>query len=299
MPTCRVAFVYSAHNPFYSAQHHDQCQRRFFMGTMAKDDRIDYSWGSALPVNADVVILNGLDDSGDYQVPCLDGLQDTTALKLVMMPDLHDITPEWVRRYLELGIDLCIGNAGVSPRTFYTKAPGSCLYFPVVVGIDRELYEKPPGNRRCQDFILLSGVIGRHPTYALRRLCAGSTHVVTAPVGPYVGDRYPGLLHQYKAGIATSRNYMVRKYFELTMAGLVTFMEDTPGTDLGHYGFEDGTNAVFITEGNYEARFLEYMESHDDPKWDRIARAGQVLAVDQYDATVQARRLVDRILEWS
>ena len=39
-------------------------------------------------------------------------------------------------------------------------------------------------------------------------------------------------------------------------------------------GFKDSQNSIFINEKNYKNKFNEYIETSDDPKWEKIAKSG-------------------------
>ena len=52
-------------------------------------------------------------------------------------------------------------------------------------------------------------------------------------------------------------------------------MEITEQNHGSFLGYEDGKTAIFINETNYTKKFQEYLDSPDDPKWEKIAKAGR------------------------
>ena len=55
-------------------------------------------------------------------------------------------------------------------------------------------------------------------------------------------------------------------------------MEVTEKNQANVLGFQDGKNAIFINEKNYQNKFSEYISDPNNPKWIEIAEDGQKYA---------------------
>jgi hypothetical protein len=109
----------------------------------------------------------------------------------------------------------------------------------------------------------------------------------------YVNDDYPTYLSRYRAAIAASTWYPTQKYWEITAAGCLTFMEITQKNDGSYLGFKDGETAIFINEKNYKDKFEEFLNDPDNPKWEEIANAGRQHSMDNLTNDNATEKLVD------
>ena len=60
-------------------------------------------------------------------------------------------------------------------------------------------------------------------------------------------------------------------------------------------GFKDFQNSVFINEKNYKKKFDDFLETSDDPKWEKIANAGREYTLSKYTNDHAVNSLVDLI----
>lgn len=94
------------------------------------------------------------------------------------------------------------------------------------------------------------------------------------------GKNYPNFLANYQAAIAACETYAVPKYFEIPLAGCVTFMQWN--WDAFALGFRHKTNCIFIEPNDYELWFKEF--KNDPMAFKHIALAGQKLVENKYTA---------------
>ena len=113
----------------------------------------------------------------------------------------------------------------------------------------------------------------------------------------YVGDKYPQLLQKYRSAIAAATTTYAPKFFEIPAAGCMTFMEITTKNYGEYLGYKDEETAIFINEKNYEEKFNEYLEDLDNPKWEKIANAGRIHALENFNNDVGINSLVDLMEE--
>ena len=133
----------------------------------------------------------------------------------------------------------------------------------------------------------------------LRTKCSNLNFVDYTPIvnNDYVNDRYPLLLQKYQTAIAADTYTPVQKYWEIPAAGCLTFMEVTEKNNAKRTGFIDNETCVYINESNYVEKFNEFLETRDDPKWEKIASNGRKFALENFNNDVAVNSLVDLIKE--
>ena len=205
-------------------------------------------------------------------------------------------------------------------KIFYNYFPKNYSYEVVLYGLEPSLYQNlTPFSDRISNKILNSGATGktkifskvinrvRNPFlnplyhYKLRTKCNELDYVDYTPTlqHEYVGDKYPLLLEKYMASIAaTSLNYTT-KYFEIPAAGCLSFMEVNDENGAEKLGFKDFHNSIFINEKNYKKKFDEFLETSDDPKWEKIAKSGYEHVMENLtndNAVESLLKLIKRII---
>jgi hypothetical protein len=131
--------------------------------------------------------------------------------------------------------------------------------------------------------------------YYLRTRCNELPYVDhTGMVGKrYANDNYPELLSRYRSCIAAATFFPVIKYFEITAAGCLTFMEVTERNKAANLGYQDGKTAIFINEQNYKDKFEEYLNDPDNPEWEKIAMAGRKYTMEEKNNDKAVESLVE------
>ncbi len=206
----------------------------------------------------------------------------------------------------------------ISKDFFYELYPKEFNYKTIIFGLEPSLYKNlKPFNERIKNRILLSGAIGnkkflsriindiRNPKwnayrcYFLRTQCTKLSYIDYTPTlnHKYVGDMYPKLLEKYATSVAADTFSPVVKYWEMTAAGCLTFMEITEKNKGKHIGFNDGLNAIFINENNYKEKFEDYLADIDNPKWQEIALAGRDYALKELNNDKAVESLVELMRE--
>jgi hypothetical protein len=206
----------------------------------------------------------------------------------------------------------------ISKDFFYELYPKEFNYKTIIFGLEPSLYKNlKPFNERIKNRILLSGAIGnkkflsriindiRNPKwnayrcYFLRTQCTKLSYIDYTPTlnHKYVGDMYPKLLEKYATSVAADTFTPAVKYWEMTAAGCLTFMEITEKNKGKHIGFNDGLNAIFINENNYKEKFEDYLADIDNPKWQEIALAGRDYALKELNNDKAVESLVELMRE--
>jgi len=206
----------------------------------------------------------------------------------------------------------------ISKDFFYELYPKEFNYKTIIFGLEPSLYKNlKPFNERIKNRILLSGAIGnkkflsriindiRNPKwnayrcYFLRTQCTKLSYIdYTSTLNhKYVGDMYPKLLEKYATSVAADTFSPAVKYWEMTAAGCLTFMEITEKNKGKHIGFNDGLNAIFINENNYKEKFEDYLADIDNPKWQEIALAGRDYALKELNNDKAVESLVELMRE--
>jgi hypothetical protein len=198
---------------------------------------------------------------------------------------------------------------------FYeTGYPKNFKFKTIIFGLEPSLYQNTQSfSLRIKNRILNTGNTGntkflskiinkiRDPkwnaltSYYLRTMCNKLSYVDYTPTlsHEYVNDRYPLLLQKYAGAIAACSYNPVIKYWEIPAAGCLTFMEITKKNKGAFLGFIDGETAIFINEKNYKEKFEEYLSDPENPKWEKIAKAGREFTLKNYNNDKAVESLVE------
>lgn len=197
---------------------------------------------------------------------------------------------------------------------YETGYPKNFNYKTIIFGVEPNLYQNlTPFKKRIKNRILNSGSIGstkffgkiinkiRDPKwnsltcYYLRTICNKLSYVdYTLTLNhKYINDKYPLLLQKYQTAIAASSYNPLIKYWEISAAECLTFMEVTKKNKAEFLGYVDGETALFINEKNYKEKFEEYLSDPNNPKWEKIASAGKEYTFSKYTNDHAVNSLVD------
>ena len=279
-------------------------QHALFRNKSLEVDRIDTlsrTDVSKLEQDYDIVLLPQIDATSCM---ALTGIRDCTIPVVAKGHDPHDM---FRRPMLDMMHRLKVDWSFdfYDPESFYEYYPKHFKYATVHMGLEPSLCtNSTPWDERICDKIAISGVIdvnldlarrlyrrlyakqhkallpGFH--YKLRGKCNDLPYVVhTRDLQPGQGtDQLNKILSMFRAAISATTSFPTIKYKETPAAGCLTFMEVTERNHGAFLEYEDGKNAVFITESNYKEKFQEYLDAPDDPKWMRIAQAGKTHALE-------------------
>jgi hypothetical protein len=110
------------------------------------------------------------------------------------------------------------------------------------------------------------------------------------------GEAYPDdLLAQFAGGLALADMYAVPKYFEMPLAGMVTFMQWN--SDAYRAGFRDGENCIFVEKNNFDERISDFVNHPLD--YQSIATKGRELVEHRYTAQHFAQFIYNHIQDHS
>ena len=314
----RVAFVYIpcdglTENYFFTTSYH------FFMNSLQRNSDIEVSYiqsgksfdAMRLEKNFDVILLyensftpcnpNELKNIKKLGIPVIARVGDLHNSKNFDISESHE----------KYGITSYFGYQ--HEDNFYKYYPKKFDYTTIVFGLETSLYQNLlPFSKRIKKRILNSGAVGntkflsklfnqfKNPDnalnhYKLRTLCNELSYVdyTSTLQHEFVGDKYPLLLQKYQSAIAATTGNYTQKYLEIPAAGCLSFMEVTDENHANYLNFEDGENAIFINERNYQQKFEEFLESSDDPIWEQIANSGRNHVLNNYNNDLAVESLVN------
>jgi len=188
----------------------------------------------------------------------------------------------------------------------------------IFYGVESKLYENlTPYSKRIKKKILCSGAAAstkfssrlryiirgeqsQWKHYKLRTKCIELSYVdyTSTLQHEFINDKYPLLLMKYCTSIAAHSLYPVIKYWESTAAGCLTFMEVTEKNQANILGFNDGKNAIFINEKNYEKKLSDYISDPNNAKWSEIAENGRYYTMNNLTNDVASNSLVEIFREY-
>ena len=303
MNVIKVAMIYSSKATRINGHHSSKNAYNFFKRAVFRNRNLEVDYVdslnkidvSRLKKDYDVVLLAMITDA---EGQALKGIKDTH-IPVIARPN----DPHTVLRFDRIGLSVSLKVDWFfdfyAPASFYKYYPKHFRYEVVHIGLEPSMYENvKPWNERISDKIAMSGVLDkpdlkhrlyyrvllRRPPelsswyhYKLRTKCNSLPYVThTRDILPGQGtDTLPELLSRFRTGIAATTSFPTVKYKETPAAGCLTFMEITEQNHGSFLGYEDGKTAIFINETNYTKKFQEYLDSPDDPKWEKIAKAGR------------------------
>jgi len=314
----KVAFIYRDPNIFLSGKHFDNTYYHFFINSLKRNPKIEVTNfptgeefdASILKDKYDIILLwaniqfgmpNEMIGIQDLDIPVIARCCDPKDVKNALQ--FHE---KWkIDYYFHFHHKDFFHELGY-PKNFKYKT--------IIFGVEPSLYQNVvPFNQRIKNKILNSGNTGntkiipriinklRNPkwnnltSYYLRTICNKLPYVdYTRTLDhQYVNDKYPLLLQKYAASIAACSYNPVIKYWEIPAAGCLSFMEITKRNKGEFLGYIDGETAIFINEKNYKQKFEGFLTDPDNPKWERIAKAGREFTLKNYTNDTAVEALVE------
>ena len=324
MKKIKTAFIYKPSNPYMAKTAWATTYYHFFMNALNRHADLDMAYFPAekkfdvskLRDKFDIILLWENHPWGSPDE--LSGIQNLDIPVICRVNDAHDAIKKGKIAYHEkYKIDHYFGY--FSDRFFHEYYPKNFKYKVIFYGVEPKLYENlTPYSKRIKERILCSGAIARRNLtgrlrdilrgndsifqhhYKLRTMCTELPYVdyTTTLQHEFINDKYSLLLMQYSASIAADTLAPVVKYWENPAAGCLTFMEVTERNQASILGFEDGKNAVFINEQNYEKKFSDYISDPNNPKWSEIAENGRDYTMNNLTNDVAADSLVELFKEY-
>jgi len=199
-------------------------------------------------------------------------------------------------------------------KYFHKFYPKHFKYKTIVFGLEPTLYQKTKNFQdRIKDKILNSGAVGKSTIksrianrilnpkqsswyfYKLRTICNDLPYVVHTGMikKKYTHDNYQLLLSRYRAAIVATTFYPTIKYWEISAAGCLSFMEITDLNKGQYLGYEDNKTAIFINEKNYKQKFEEYLSDPDNEHWQKIAEQGRKYTLTELNNDKAVESLVE------
>ena len=312
-----MAFIYDESNIFLTGKHFDNIYYNFFVKALNRNKQITITNfptkksfdTSILKNNFDIILLWS---NSEWGMP--EELKNIHKLDIPVIARAAD--PADAKKSIKLHkkwkIDYYFHFFDKS--FFYDLYPSNFKYKTIIFGVEPSLFENvTPFNERIKNKILNSGAIGntkffsriinsiKNPKwnalrcYYLRTKCSKLPYVdYTSTLDHnFINDRYPILLQKYAGAIAANSFNPNAKYWEISAAGCLTFMEISEKNKGEFLGYEDGKTAVFINENNYEEKFQEFLNDPENPKWEEIANAGRNYTLKHFNNDAAVSSLVD------
>ena len=323
MKKIKTAFIYKPSNPYMSKTAWATTYYHFFMNALNRHADLDMAYFPAekkfdvskLRDKFDIILLWENHPWGSPDE--LSGIQNLDIPVICRINDAHDAKIKGKIGYHEkYKIDHYFGY--LPERFFHKYYPKNFKYKVIFYGVEPKLYENlTPYSKRIKKKILCSGAaastkfssrlrdiirgdrsLWKH--YKLRTKCIELPYVdyTSTLQHEYINDKYPLLLMKYCTSIAAHSLYPVIKYWESTAAGCLTFMEVTEKNQANILGFEDGKNAIFINEKNYEKKLSDYISDPNNAKWSEIAENGHHYTMANLTNDVASNSLVEIFKEY-
>ncbi len=312
-----MAFIYSESNVFLTGKHFDNVYYNFFIKALNRNKQVTItnfptkkSFDTSILKNDFDVIL--LWSNSPWGMP--EELKNISKLDIPVIARAAD--PSNAKKSIKLHKKWKIDHYFhfLDKSFFYDLYPSNFKYKTIIFGVEPSLFDSvTPFNERIKTRILNSGAIGntkffsriinsiKNPKwnalqcYNLRTKCSKLPYVdYTSTLDHnFVNDRYPILLQKYAGAIAANSFNPNVKYWEISAAGCLTFMEITKKNKGEFLGYEDGKTAIFINENNYEQKFQEYLDDPENTKWEEIANAGRNYTLKYFNNDTAVSSLVD------
>ncbi len=321
----RIGLIYKKNYIFFDKNHFDKISHYFFLHALKRNHDIEIKYFPAsesfdcrdLKDKVDAILLpnNNIDGTPNE----LKGIKELGVPVICRTGD-----PHWAKRFDQerfhdlWGID-CYFNF-MHGDYFHEFYPKKFEYKTILFGIEPNIYEKINSNfeERIKNPILNSGALGKsnlksrlanrilNPKqsgwyfYKLRTLANDLNYVVhSKEIEKKMGENnYQDILSKYSASIAATTYYPTTKYWEISAAGCLTFMEITKLNRGEYLGYKDGETAIFINEKNYEQKFQEYLNDINNPKWKDIAENGKEFTMENFNNDKGVKTLVSLISEF-
>ena len=308
MNSIKVGMAYSSASPPLNGSGSNKTRYYFFNHAIFRNKNLEVDCldtlnkidVSKLKNDYDVILLPEITIT---TVLSLTGIKDSNIPVIAKADDPHAILNHDMRGWANsLKVDWFFDS--YAPESFYEYYPKHLKYEVIHAGLEPSLHTSAvPWNERVPDKIGISGVLDkpdiRHKIYyrvylrrpkalssdfhyKLRTKCSNLSFVMhTRDICPGQStDQLHKILSRFRAAIAATTSFPTAKYKETPAAGCLTFMEITERNHGSFLGFEDGKSAIFIDKSNYLARFQEYLDNPDDPRWKKIAQAGRKHALE-------------------
>ena len=323
MKKIKTAFIYKPSNPYMSKTAWATTYYHFFMNALNRHADLDMAYFPAekkfdvskLRDKFDIILLWENHPWGSPDE--LSGIQNLDIPVICRINDAHDAKIKGKIGYHEkYKIDHYFGY--LPERFFHKYYPKNFKYKVIFYGVEPKLYENlTPYSKRIKKKILCSGAVAstkfssrlrdiirgdrslwKH--YKLRTKCIELSYVdyTSTLQHEFINDKYPLLLMKYCTSIAAHSLYPVIKYWESTAAGCLTFMEVTEKNQANILGFEDGKNAIFINERNYEKKLSDYISDPNNAKWSEFAENGHHYTMANLTNDVASNSLVEIFKEY-
>lgn len=257
---------------------------------------------SAQDIDADIIIFYDVNSCHHIQI---DGIEKHPAIKMEYMSDphqrevfgtymttglpVHKLSAEQrIQRAYDRGIDFIISPVKEKFFEFLGKhlngnAESILLHFPQTPSF--KSCSIPLVERKHE--ILGNGATwANEPVYEFRKWAFQQNNITFVKhffqdENTPSGYNYRDLLVQYAGGLAFCEYYSVNKYYEMPMAGMLTFIQYQK--DYEELGFKDFEHCIYVDWDDFKDRTKDFLNDID--LYQKIADAGRELMESKYTAS--------------
>lgn len=269
---------------------------------------------SAKQIYADVILFFDVNSCHHIEIK---GIEKHPALKLEYMSDPHQIemvglykrynmpvhklgARQRVYRMLDRGIDYIVSSNKtgyfqfLAPILGEEKAEEMLWFFPHAPWF--KCIKISLLARRHQ--VLANGAVASNKSdgYAFRKWAFQRPNLSYVPHflndnKTAMGRDYGEFLQNWAGALALSETFPVPKYYEMPIAGCVTFMQYH--SEVEELGFKDFVNCIYVNKKNFDERIKDFLSGVET--YQSIADRGRELMEENYTAEHFARFLEEKI----
>jgi hypothetical protein len=315
----KLALIYDPECPKLSPKAYSHTYRDMFLALIERFGEVQHisSDCGGSDIDADVIIFYDIHSSHHIEI---EGIEKHPAIKYEYFNDPHQpefsgVYPSGLRvhklsaeqrtkRALLRGVNyiICPYPSGyyksIAPH-LGNRADDMFVWFPVAPR-QRKIDRLPLVGRKhlvLGNGHLWHGHEGFRPyefrNWAYRRKCVTfvphTLHENSIPKG----NSYQTFLGVFAGALALSEAYPVPKYFEIPLAGCLSFVQDNP--DFPPLGMKDGEHCIMVTEKNFDSAVNDFKNNVKD--YQCIADAGRKLIEDNWTADKFADFIYQHALE--
>ena len=311
----QLAIIYNSYDNKLLDNTYSYIYRGLFNALVSKfDTKLITVNCNAKDIEADVILFYDINSHHDIRI---DGIEKHPALKLEYMSDPHQ--KEFFGRYISTGREVHKLSAEQRIRRAFGRGGSQIIcpykagyyrYLAPVIGKDAEemlwYFPHSPWFKTSNTWkdrkieVLGNGATwdGGVGMYQFRKWAYEQPQVTYVPhvikdKGTPSGKNYGEFLVQWAGSLALNEFFPINKYFEIPMAGCVTFAQwHREYEDLG---FVDYETCVYVNKENFIDRIDDFTTYYLE--YEHIAKAGKELMEQNYTADHFADFVYNKVKE--
>jgi len=297
----RLGIVYNKNDHKLNDEAYSQTYYSMFKSLIYRFDEVEHITEGCDVADIDVDVFIFFDIHSSHHIE-LSGIKEHKALKLEYFNDPHqkDFKGQYRNgdkvhklgaknrclRALERGVSgvICPYKAGY--KAYFENYLGKDMLWHFPISPDKSMFINNHTSIKSRvPEVLANGCtwpreLGCYDfrRWAFSRLCVKEVqHTLTNNTTPK-GKDYGSFLSRFAGALALYDWYPIPKYFEIPLAGCVTFVQWHD--EMGDLGFEHGKNCIIVDKQNFELNVEHFKHNIED--YQNIATAGRELIEDNY-----------------